>query len=234
MLKLLTLSGLFVTLAASGLVYPHQIDMGSVFEDKEEVTKEVILGNDSGQAIKILSIETGCGCTVAKLEKKEILPGEEIKLLLSIDVTGKRGAIKKKVTIKTSQEEYTITISLKVIKRVGAHSEGLFQKKIFAPPCASCHSKDEGKMAKELFSAICAFCHGPHGSGASAPALTRLSFLRSVDDDQLFEIIARGREEKGMPAFLESNGGPLSKKQVKSLIPYLRRDQIILEQRSSK
>jgi len=232
-LKLLPLWGLFVAMATWGLIYPAQIDLGNVYEDEGEVTKEIILGNSSGQAIKILSVDTGCGCTVARLDKKEILPGEEVALILSIDVTGKRGAIEKKVTIKTSEGLHTITINLKVMKRVEGHSEGLFQKKIFAPPCADCHSRDEEKTSKALFSAICAFCHGPHGSGASAPALTRLSFLRSVNDDQLFDIIAEGREGKGMPAFLISNGGPITKKQIKSLIPYLRRDQLILDQKES-
>jgi len=218
----------FVLSLSSPLNYPAIVDVGQIYENERPFQCEIKLGNNGREMIEILSVETTCGCTVAEIEKKEIAPGEEIRLDVTIETLGKRGEMEKKITLKTREENYVIKVKGFVRKEVGAHSTGFLQKKIFNEPCASCHSNDEGKMSKELFAAVCSFCHGPNGSGGTAPSLNRLSFLSSVDDNVLYEVIANGREESGMPAFLDQYGGPLTREQVISLLPYLRRDEKLI------
>ncbi len=219
----------FVLSLSSSLTYPAIVDVGEIYENERPFQHEIKISNNGRDIIEILSVETTCGCTIAEMEKKELAPGEEVMLKVTIDTVGKRGEMEKKITLKTQEQDYLIKVRGFVRKEVGGHSTGFLQKKIFNEPCASCHSNDEGKMSKALFAAVCSFCHGPHGSGGTAPALNRLSFLKSVDDNDLYDIIANGREESGMPAFLESLGGPLTKEQVMSLIPYLRRDEKIIK-----
>lgn len=218
----------FVLYLSSPLTYPAIVDMGQIYENEVPFQWEIKLGNKGEETIKILSVETTCGCTVAEMDKKEIAPGDEIVLNLTIDTLGKRGEMEKKITLKTKEKDYVIKVKGFVRKKVGEHSAGFLQKKIFNEPCASCHSNDEGKMSKALFAAICSFCHGPNGSGGTAPSLTRLSFLRSVDKTDLYDVIANGRQESGMPAFLDQHGGPLTKEQIISLVSYIRRDEKLI------
>ena len=52
----------------------------------------------------MIKVSTGCGCMKAKLigEKKRFEPGEEGRILVAIDTTGRVGSIRKQVTVTTN------------------------------------------------------------------------------------------------------------------------------------
>jgi len=88
--------------------------------------------------------------------------------------------------------------------------------------CASCHvARGVGKFGRELYNADCAMCHGPKAEGAVGPALfgpyDKVEYARFMKG-----IVESGsKTHKSMPGFLDVSGGPLTQKQVDSILLYL-------------
>jgi hypothetical protein len=55
--------------------------------------------NTSDQVLKITKIATSCGCTSAKPDKTEALPGESINLAVLINLEGKSGKNKVQIVV---------------------------------------------------------------------------------------------------------------------------------------
>jgi mono/diheme cytochrome c family protein len=75
----------------------------------------------------------------------------------------------------------------------------------------------EEKRFGVLFQKNCAGCHGADGKLGPAPPLNDKLFLALVPDRELTRVIASGRTSTLMPAFAESEGGPLAADQVEVL-----------------
>lgn len=76
-----------------------------------------------------------------------------------------------------------------------------------------------------LYGRMCALCHGDNGEGYAAPgsvALANPNFLTVADDTYLFENTARGRPGTRMSAWAEAYGGPLTERQVRAVVDYMR------------
>jgi mono/diheme cytochrome c family protein len=74
--------------------------------------------------------------------------------------------------------------------------------------------------AASLYAQYCAGCHGPNGEGTDAVSLVLNSkgFLGRTDDALLYQLIAQGRPEQGMPAFVSE----LSNEEVNALVAFMR------------
>jgi len=95
---------------------------------------------------------------------------------------------------------------------------------LFSKECASCHvNKGKGRTGVSLYINICAYCHGRRGEGKSAIALNNQSYLKSISDKKLRELIAKGIPGTAMPAWGKDYKGPLSDKQIDSLVTFIRR-----------
>ncbi|MFT3882159.1 MAG: c-type cytochrome [Gemmatales bacterium] len=73
-----------------------------------------------------------------------------------------------------------------------------------------------------LYGKRCAGCHGADGKLGPAPPLNDAMFLAIVPDAELHKVISEGRMvtpgvRSPMPAFAQSNGGPLTAAQVHAL-----------------
>ena len=66
----------------------------------------------------------------------------------------------------------------------------------------------------QLFSANCAGCHGDNARGGAAIALANPVYLALADDRTIRNAIDNGVPGTAMPAFSESAGGLLTKKQI--------------------
>ena len=72
--------------------------------------------------------------------------------------------------------------------------------------------------AMSLYAENCAVCHGLQGEGiGSIPPLDNPA-LRTMTADDLFKTISRGRFNTAMPAWSQSDGGPLSDYQVNEMV----------------
>jgi mono/diheme cytochrome c family protein len=68
-----------------------------------------------------------------------------------------------------------------------------------------------------LYGRNCAGCHGADGRLGPAPPLNDPAFLAIVPDSVLRDVVEQGRPGTPMPAFAQSQGGPLTDAQVKAL-----------------
>ncbi|HEX3681164.1 MAG TPA: c-type cytochrome [Bryobacteraceae bacterium] len=69
-----------------------------------------------------------------------------------------------------------------------------------------------------LYGENCAGCHGDRGRNAPGRILNDPLYLAVIPRDELQNVIANGRPGTAMPAWLRSQGGPLTDKQVAALV----------------
>lgn len=74
----------------------------------------------------------------------------------------------------------------------------------------------------DLYELECSSCHGPHGVGALAPAIGSKNFLESVDNTQLFHLIALGVPGTEMVSYSSDYGGSMTSTEIESIAAYLR------------
>ncbi|MCC7085637.1 MAG: c-type cytochrome [Pirellulales bacterium] len=71
---------------------------------------------------------------------------------------------------------------------------------------------------QELYSQRCAACHGADGTLGAGPPLNDPLFMALVGDEELQDVISHGRKGTLMPAWSQSAGGPLTNRQIASLV----------------
>lgn len=80
------------------------VDLGKIQADTI-ANAEVILKNLGGSTLFIDSVLVSCGCTLPKLDKLDIAPGDESTLQLQFNPQGQSGLISKTVTVYFSNGE---------------------------------------------------------------------------------------------------------------------------------
>lgn len=78
---------------------------------------------------------------------------------------------------------------------------------------------------KALYDKYCKLCHGENAEGYAADnasALSNQQFLQTVSDPFLFTAIERGRPGTAMAGYSDEVGGPLTTKDIRSIMVYLR------------
>ena len=84
---------------APRLVFDEPLhDFGKIAQG-DIVTTDFTYHNDGKTALNIRKIDSTCGCLVATLENKDVLPGEVRKITLRFDSKGRRGQQQKSITI---------------------------------------------------------------------------------------------------------------------------------------
>jgi mono/diheme cytochrome c family protein len=69
-----------------------------------------------------------------------------------------------------------------------------------------------------LYNENCAGCHGPDGMKGPGRILNDAVYLAVIPRDDLKHIIEYGRQGTAMPAWAQSEGGPLTPQQVEALV----------------
>jgi mono/diheme cytochrome c family protein len=91
---------------------------------------------------------------------------------------------------------------------------------VFKQDCAKCHAEPTaGKAGKELYFAACAICHEAAHRATMVPDLKALS--HPTGHAFWTQWVAHGRAGSLMPAFAQTEGGPLTAPQIDSLVEYL-------------
>ena len=71
---------------------------------QKEVLTDFVFKNATSAQIDISSMQTSCGCTVAKIENKQIAPGESAAVHVRFDIGNRKGEQVKSVVVKTSDQ----------------------------------------------------------------------------------------------------------------------------------
>lgn len=136
---------------------------------------------------------------------------------VALDTSGKKGLVKKRISVSSNDDtnpEVVLYLTTDVIHHGGSG------RSIFDPDCVSCHVEaGRGKLGQELFDAICAYCHGDSGEEKSASTLTQMAMKETSHIEMA---ITEGIPGSAMPGYGSDHGGPLNKKEIGSLVDYIK------------
>lgn len=82
--------------------------------NQREVLADFGFKNETGSPLGISSIQTSCGCTVAKVDRKEVSPGEAAAVHVRFDIGSRKGEQVKSVVVRTS-DRTSQTLVLRVL-----------------------------------------------------------------------------------------------------------------------
>lgn len=169
----------------------------------------------------IYKAKGSCGCTAAAVSTGPFKPGEQSYIEVSYDSRGKFGHVYKDVKVESNDPDSPTTLIIEGVSMQGNHPPMTSGKTLFKGSCAECHfAPAKGKSGKELYQAVCSMCHDPSNENklmaADRFAMSERSFKSLINST------SHGVPGTSMPGFLSRHGGPLSKKQIKSLAEYLR------------
>jgi cytochrome c5 len=199
-------------------------DFGKV-DEGVEVKHTFTVKNSGGRVLTIYDVYTTCGCTIPKLTKKILKPGESTSLQIVIDTAMKQNAVTKKVFVSSNDPQHRVSVlSLALDVRdphIGMSNETA--AKIFTNErCAVCHvAQGVGLFGEELYRADCAMCHGVKARGAVGPGLIG-PYDSAAYATRMRSVLTYGSKiHRSMPGFLAEAGGPLDKSQIDSIVKYL-------------
>jgi mono/diheme cytochrome c family protein len=189
--------------------------------------------NISSDSVTILSAQASCGCTQPVLPSLPwtLSPGTNGQIGATVDVAGKAGTLFKTVTVTTDKGQKVLNLRINMLQPVvhtmteaermhGIAIAKINRQAIFHGDCASCHLlPGQGKYGKALYDADCGICHEAEHRATMVPDLHT---LKTPTNDAFWRTwIAHGKAGSFMPAFSQSDGGPLTDMQIASLAVYL-------------
>ncbi len=202
------------------------------------------LTNTSASEISVNSVRTSCGCTTAKLPPMpwKISSGSNGPIDVVMNLAGTSGMIAKGVTIDTSLGIKQLTVRTQIpgaaapgslpvqnsgimgdTERLKNMQLALADRQVVFKnaDCAKCHSEPaKGKTdGRIIYAAVCATCHNSHHRAAQVPDLRTLPHPTSAEHWKTW--ITYGRAGSMMPAFAESEGGPLNEQQINALVDFM-------------
>jgi mono/diheme cytochrome c family protein len=188
--------------------------------------------NVSNVDVSILSTESSCDCTVAKLPAQPwvLKPGESGSLGVKMNLMGRHGQVSKVVQVTTSRGNHFLMVSADIPLMPAPFNVSARQRDqmiaqkdrqaVFRGSCAACHAlPTAGHTGETLFTKACAICHISDHRAAMVPDLAALK--HPTDSAYWRKWIALGKEGTLMPAFATSAGGILDTNQIESLVEYL-------------
>jgi mono/diheme cytochrome c family protein len=156
---------------------------------------------------------------------------------VNMDLAGKSGTLEKPVYVETSAGRKTLRVQVHLpdlpapsgfavvsdgtrLRNVQAAMAD--RQKVFRDAaCAKCHAEPaQGRTdGPQLYAAVCAICHDSAHRAAMVPDLRALT--HPTDAAHWRSWIGHGRAGSLMPAFAQSEGGPLSEQQIEALVGHL-------------
>jgi mono/diheme cytochrome c family protein len=201
--------------------------------DQDKVQFTFNFTNISSDSVTILSAQASCGCTQPVLPSLPwtLSPGTNGQIGATVDVAGKAGTLFKTVTVTTDKGQKVLNLRINMLQPVvhtmteaermhGIAIAKINRQAIFHGDCASCHLlPGQGKYGKALYDADCGICHEAEHRATMVPDLHT---LKTPTNDAFWRTwIAHGKAGSFMPAFSQSDGGPLTDMQIASLAVYL-------------
>jgi mono/diheme cytochrome c family protein len=178
-------------------------------------------------------VHPSCGCTTAELPPVpwQLAPGTNGEIKLTVNLAGKMGTLFKTVDVTTDKGKKQLMLRINLAapaaikmtdeqKMAGIAAAKVDRQAVFKGDCATCHVKNiAGKHGQELFKVSCAICHEAENRATMVPDLAQLKVPTNEEFWRTW--ITYGKPGSLMPAFSQSQGGPLDDLQVASLAQYL-------------
>lgn len=189
--------------------------------------------NVSPGDVSINHVQTSCGCTVAQLPTLpwKIAAGTNAQIPVTMNLAGKSGVVFKTLTVNTDKGYKMLTIKTTIQPPTAtamtmeerARNQELVKadrQAVFKGECARCHVEPTiGKMGKDLYTSACGICHEAEHRATMVPDLHALAHETNAEYWKTWA--AHGKVGSLMPAFAQTDGGPLSDQQITSLVDYL-------------
>ena len=189
--------------------------------------------NATTNIVTILNVHPSCGCTTAELPPVpwQLAPGTNGQVKLSVNLAGKQGMLNKSVNFATDKGKRDLWMRINLTpapkiemteeqKAAGIAAAKIDRQAVFKGDCATCHlNKIEGKYGQELFKNICGICHEAANRASMVPDLSKL--VVPTNEEFWRTWITYGKPGSLMPAFSQSQAGPLNDVQIASLAAYL-------------
>src|SRR5580765_4957390 len=88
-------------------------DFGEITEEGGKAVHDFMFTNNTGQVIKILSVQASCGCTTPGWTKEPVLPGNKAFVKASFDPKGRPGYFNKSLTVTTDFDGNQISLQIR-------------------------------------------------------------------------------------------------------------------------
>lgn len=192
--------------------------------------------NISPTEVTLTYIQTSCGCTTTKIQfPSKIAPGATLEIPINMSVVGKTGVVIKTVTVHTDKGQKVLMVkstieaptgdpaTMEMNRQRNQQLAAQDRQSVFKGECAKCHVEPViGKMGKELYDKACGICHEAEHRASMVTDLHNLKTPPNAEYWKFF--VVNGKPGTLMPAFAQSQGGPLSDAQIASLVEYLVKD----------
>jgi mono/diheme cytochrome c family protein len=189
--------------------------------------------NISSGSVTITNVHPSCGCTTAQLPPLPwIIPsGTNGQIGITVNVAGKSGTFPKTVMVGTDKgsEMLTtkITILLPALPVISTETRAdnvriatADRQAVLKGDCAVCHvNPGLHTMTRDLYKADCAICHESERRAAMVPDLHAIK--EPTDIEFWRQWITHGKPGTLMPAFVTTEGGPLTDAQISILARYM-------------
>lgn len=220
-----------VSVTNSSLVFFKKV---SQVENYSQVTNIEMMTNSVMLPVTILDVHPSCGCTTVELPSRPwmIPPGGTGQIKLAVNLAGKAGTVFKTANVATDHGKKDLMLRINIAPpppprmmsesdRAAAMAAAKIDRQaVFKGDCASCHSpKSPNIYGAELYNSVCAVCHDSEHRAELVPDLKNLKIPTNEEFWRTW--ISIGKPGSVMPAFAQSQGGPLTDLQIASLAAYL-------------
>lgn len=222
----------------SGLTWASDVQEQTMAAGQAKARFSFRFTNETHGDVLINSARSSCFCTVPQLPETpwRIAPGTNGSIEVFMDLAGKQGTVEKPVYVQTSQGSQVLTARVHIpslpvslgfavlstdtrVRNLEAAMHD--RQKVFRDAaCAKCHAEParDKTDGHELYAAVCGVCHDSANRAAMVPDLRGQRLLRDAAHWRGW--IGHSRPNSLMPAFAQSEGGPLDDQQVEALVRY--------------
>ena len=174
--------------------------------------------------ILVTAVRPSCGCTTARMPPLpwRLGPGAAGQIEATVDIRGKRGLVNKVVSVESSAGTNLLTLVINIPEDRARNMDLALadRQAVFRGQCATCHVQPTvGQTGGALYQAACGICHESEHRATMVPNLLALN--KPTGRDYWEGWVRRGKAGSLMPAFAQSEGGPLDDHQIQTLADYL-------------
>lgn len=192
--------------------------------------------NISTSPLVITQVLSSCGCAIASHPTLpwRLAPGESGRIDALVDITNRQMVSIQTLTVHATAGSQVLTLRVNIppppqlapaaeIRLRNRARAAADRKAVFRNDCARCHLDPAfGRTGRALYASVCALCHE---AGTRAPMVPDLRAVNPANDLERWRgFIKFSKSRSLMPAFAQSEGGPLTDAQVDSLAAFLSRD----------